>query len=314
MAKLSGIKKMKNSVKIIFLLTLLLCLASCEEVTTSDESVTSLFISNETTEEVLLWDESSEDDLPNESCELSTGNEQSGYLESEESLIVEEQSVESSEESSEKAVAEGFVLLSEYIPDVILEVRYYSTYNFVGERIDGYEEPCILITKEAAEALKKVNDDLLKKGYRLKIFDAYRPTMAVDHFVRWSNDISDEKMKPYFYPYIEKDLLFKKGFIAKKSGHSRGSTVDLTLFCDETGKEVDMGGTFDFFGDVSHTYYTESLTEQQVSARTLLRETMIEYGFKPAKNEWWHFTLKNEPFPDTYFNFPVNSRVIKPNN
>ncbi|MBQ1534184.1 MAG: M15 family metallopeptidase [Erysipelotrichaceae bacterium] len=158
--------------------------------------------------------------------------------------------------------ASGFVLLSEAVPDVILEIRYYSTYNFVGDRIDGYEEPVAILSKEAAEALKQVSDELVAKGYRLKIFDAYRPQKAVTHFMNWALDKDDMRMKEYFYPELEKDVLFPQGYIMEHSGHSRGSTVDLTLFDMGTGKEVDMGGTFDYFGELSHPDYTD-LTEEQ---------------------------------------------------
>jgi len=205
--------------------------------------------------------------------------------------------------------ASGFVLVSDAVPDAILEIRYYSTYNFVGERIDGYEEPVALLTREAATALRAVSDELAEKGYRLKIYEAYRPQCAVDHFVRWSKDPSDTRMKPYFYPELEKGALFKESYIAKKSGHSRGSTVDLTLFDMATGKEVDMGGTFDYFGKRSHPDYS-GLTPEQYANRMLLRETMIAHGFKPLSTEWWHFTLKNEPYPDTYFTFPVSSDAV----
>lgn len=206
--------------------------------------------------------------------------------------------------------ASGFVLLSEAVPDAILEIRYYSTYNFVGDRIDGYEQPVALLTKEAAEALKKVSDELVTKGYRLKIYDAYRPSVAVDHFVRWAKDIDDTRMKEYFYPELDKAVLFEQGYIAEKSGHSRGSTVDLTLFDMKSEKEADMGGTFDYFGELSHPDYKD-ITEQQYANRMLLRETMMKYGFKPLVEEWWHFTLENEPYPDTYFSFPVSEDSIK---
>ena len=198
----------------------------------------------------------------------------------------------------------GFVILSEAVPDVILEIRYYSTYNFVGARIDGYEEPCAMLTKEAAEALKKVSDELITKGYRLKIFDAYRPQRAVTHFANWAKDVDDTKMKKYFYPDLDKSVLFKQGYIDYKSGHSRGSTVDLTLFDMKTEKEVDMGGTFDFFGKRSHPDY-KKITKKQYNNRMILRKAMMKYGFKPLSTEWWHFTLKDEPYPDTYFNFTV---------
>ena len=199
----------------------------------------------------------------------------------------------------------GFVVLGEFIPDIIQEIRYYSTYNFVGERIDGYEMPCALMTREAAEALKKVSDDVMKMGYRLKIYDAYRPQKAVDHFVRWAKDTRDVRMKKYFYPEIGKERLFPEDYIMEKSGHSRGSTVDLTLFDMKTGKEVDMGGTFDYFGELSHPDY-KKITKQQYKNRMILRDAMVKHGFKPLYSEWWHFTLKDEPYPDTYFTFPVN--------
>ncbi|MBQ6738845.1 MAG: M15 family metallopeptidase [Synergistaceae bacterium] len=198
----------------------------------------------------------------------------------------------------------GFVILSEAVPDVILEIRYYSTYNFVGARIDGYEEPCAMLTKEAAEALKKVSDELITKGYRLKIFDAYRPQRAVTHFANWAKDVDDTKMKKYFYPDLDKSVLFDQGYIDYKSGHSRGSTVDLTLFDMKTEKEVDMGGTFDFFGKRSHPDY-KKITKKQYNNRMILRNAMLKHGFKPLSTEWWHFTLKDEPYPDTYFNFTV---------
>ena len=202
-----------------------------------------------------------------------------------------------------------FVLITDVIPDCILEIRYYSTYNFVGTRIDGYEEPLAYLTKEAAAALKEVSDELLTKGYRLKIYDAYRPQKAVDHFVRWSKDIDDTAMKEYFYPDLDKSVLFDQMYIMEYSGHSRGSTVDLTLFDMKTEKEADMGGTFDFFGELSHPDYTE-ITDEQYANRMLLRDVMVKHGFKPLESEWWHFTLEDEPFPDTYFNFPVNSDSV----
>ncbi len=199
-----------------------------------------------------------------------------------------------------------FVLLSEAVPDAILEIRYYSTYNFVGDRIDGYEEPLAMLTAEAADALREVSDELMGMGYRLKIFDAYRPQMAVTHFMNWALDTEDTRMKAYFYPELDKDVLFPQGYIAEHSGHSRGSTVDLTLFDMTTEREVDMGGTFDYFGELSHPDYT-GITEEQYANRMLLREVMLKHGFKPLPEEWWHFTLEDEPYPNTYFTFPINS-------
>ncbi len=235
-----------------------------------------------------------------------------------------------------------FVILSEAVPDAILEIRYYSTYNFVGARIDGYEEPTALLTKQAAKALKEVSDDVMSQGYRLKVYDAYRPQKAVDHFVRWAADLSDTKMKPYFYPDLDKSVLFEQEYIMEKSGHTRGSTVDLTLFDMATEKELDMGGTFDWFGPESHPDFCGNpetgeytgkptpnpspregdslasaallptvgagrgaITPEQFQNRMILRRAMLAHGFKPLDSEWWHFTLKDEPFPNTYFTFPV---------
>ena len=195
--------------------------------------------------------------------------------------------------------ASGFVLLSAVVPDVILEMRYYSTYNFVGERIDGYEQPVALLTAQAADALKAVSDEVVAMGYRLKVFDAYRPQTAVTQFVRWAQD-ADE---------TEKSALFSQGYIAERSGHSRGSTVDLTLMDMRTGREVDMGGTFDYFGARSHTDFS-GISAEQSAMRALLRDVMVRHGFRPYAREWWHFTLENEPYPDTYFTFPVSAASL----
>lgn len=199
----------------------------------------------------------------------------------------------------------GFVVLTDVVPDAILEIRYFSTYNFVGRRIDGYEQPVALLTRQAADSLRAVSDELKARGYRLKIYDAYRPQCGVDHFARWAKDIPDTLMKPYFYPDLDKSVLFKLDYIAYHSGHTRGSTVDLTLFDMVTEKEVDMGGTFDFFGPQSHPDYTAGITVQQYRNRMVLRDAMMRHGFVPIDTEWWHFKLKNEPYPDTYFTFPV---------
>ena len=223
-----------------------------------------------------------------------------------------------------------FVTLTDAVPDAILEIRYFSTYNFVGSRIDGYLEPTALLTKRAADSLRAVSDDVKALGYRLKIYDAYRPQRAVDHFVRWAADVSDTRMKPYFYPDLDKSVLFEQEYIMEKSGHTRGSTVDLTLFDMETEKEVDMGGTFDWFGPESHPDFCGNpmtgeytgdnsqsptgrrITPEQFANRMLLRSAMLRHGFKTLESEWWHFTLRDEPFPDTYFTFPVKQLTIKP--
>ena len=197
-----------------------------------------------------------------------------------------------------------FVVITDVVPDVILEIRYYGTYNFVGTRIDGYLAPNALLTRQAADSLKAVSDDVISLGYRLKIYDAYRPQCAVDHFVRWAEDVADTTMRRYFYPDVDKSRLFELYYIMAQSGHTRGSTVDLTLFDMTTEKEVDMGGTFDWFGTESHPDY-HGITDEQFANRMILRDAMLRHGFKPLDSEWWHFTLKDEPYPDTYFTFPV---------
>ena len=206
--------------------------------------------------------------------------------------------------------ASGFVVLAEFIPQIVQEIRYYSTFNFVGERIDGYEEPCALLTKEAARALKTVSNEMLVQGYRLKIYDAYRPVSAVSQFKLWAIEDQDVRMKSYFYPELEKQDLFKKGYIAAKSSHSRGSTVDLTLLDMTTGKELDMGSPFDLFSEKSHPDY-RGITEEQFENRMLLQKAMVRGGFEPLDCEWWHFTLKDEPYPETYFEFPVSASYLR---
>ena len=200
--------------------------------------------------------------------------------------------------------ATGFVSIGEAVPDVLLDIRYYSSFNFIGERIDGYEAPAALLTREAAAALKKVSDEAVNLGWRLKIFDAYRPQKAVDHFVRWAKDPADARMKAYFYPELEKKDIIPQNYIAEHSGHSRGSTVDLTLFDMASQQDADMGGTFDYFGEKSHPDYP-GITEKQHQNRMLLQKLMVKHGFRPLESEWWHFTLEKEPYTDTYFTFPV---------
>ncbi|MCR5208563.1 MAG: M15 family metallopeptidase [Eubacterium sp.] len=204
----------------------------------------------------------------------------------------------------------GFVLLSDYVPGIIQEIRYYSTYNSIGDRIDGYEQPCAIITKEAARALKAIANEMNVKGYRLKVFDAYRPATAVKHFVMWGIEDLDQRMKPFFYPDLEKQSLFTLGYIASQSSHSRGSTVDLTLLDMATGKEVDMGSPFDYFSDVSHPDY-RGITDEQYANRMLLQSVMVKHGFEPIDCEWWNFTLKDEPYPSTYFEFPVTAELLR---
>lgn len=202
-----------------------------------------------------------------------------------------------------------FVLLSDMVPHIIQEIRYFSTYNFIGERISGYEEPCAILTREAARAAKNAAAAFMAQGYMIKVFDAYRPACAVRHFLLWGIEDTDIRMKPFFYPELTKPEIFERGYVASRSSHSRGSTIDLTLLDMETGKEVDMGSPFDFFSQVSHPDY-RGITEEQYNNRQNLRNIMMKNGFLPMDCEWWHFTLENEPYPDTYFEFPVCSRGL----
>ena len=198
----------------------------------------------------------------------------------------------------------GFVYLEDVDASIQKEMRYLSNNNFIGRKIDGYKNNCIIITEQAAHQLKKVQTELLKKGLSLKVFDAYRPQEAVNHFVKWAKVLSDTLMKQEYYPKVPKSQLFNQGYIASKSGHTRGSTVDLTIIDAKTGKELDMGSPYDFFGVQSHPLHS-NLSKEQKENRMLLRKVMLENNFKPYENEWWHFTLRNEPFRNTYFNFPV---------
>jgi zinc D-Ala-D-Ala dipeptidase len=208
----------------------------------------------------------------------------------------------SSGQSGQPSLPRGFVYVD--MPHVKSDLRYYRTYNFVGTRVDGYEAPVAILTEEAAEALEAVSEDLAAKGYGLLILDAYRPTKAVDHFVRWSADEDDTKMKSAFYPKLDKKNLFKLGYIAKRSGHSRGSTVDLTLTDAKSGKPIDMGGSYDFFGAIS-SHGAKGLTAQQTANRRTLKQAMEKRGFEAYAKEWWHYTLEDEPYPSKYYNFDV---------
>lgn len=201
-------------------------------------------------------------------------------------------------------------------PLPVVDVHYYDTFNFVGRRVDGYLAPVALLTRRAADSIDAVCRDLAKQGLTLKIFDAYRPQMAVDHFVRWSHDASDTMMQRYFYPNVGKRQLFARNYISSHSAHTRGSTVDVTLVDLATRQEVDMGGRFDMLDPSSHPdcggnpvtgmyRSNDTITEAQFRNRMLLRRTMMRHGFRPLHTEWWHFTLRNEPYPDKGFTFPV---------
>lgn len=201
----------------------------------------------------------------------------------------------------------GFVYADQIIPNLVFEPRYYSDNNFTGRRVDGYLSPKCIMTVKCAIALKGVQDELKIQGMELKVFDAYRPQMAVDCFIRWTYNINKQKNKSIYYSNVDKRNLFRDGYIASPSAHSRGSTVDLTILkLDKDGKyvEIDMGTCFDFFGTKAWPLSKE-VTEEQYNNRMLFKNIMEKHGFVPYDKEWWHFTLKEEPFPDTYFNFSI---------
>ena len=195
-----------------------------------------------------------------------------------------------------------FQKVSDVIYDAAYDIRYYSDNNFTGQRISGYKAPVAYMTRESLKALSIAADDLRKHGYRLLIWDTYRPQKAVDDFVEWINNPNNPGDKT-FYPKLKKSQLLEGQYIMAKSGHSRGSTVDLTII-KKDGSFVDMGGTFDLFSEISHPDY-KKLTKEQKKNRKILHDTMIKAGFKGIDSEWWHYTLENEPYPDTYFDFDI---------
>jgi D-alanyl-D-alanine dipeptidase len=206
-----------------------------------------------------------------------------------------------------ESLPDGFVYCEAVVPGIASEMRYATAHNFVGAPIAGYLKPRCILTRQAALALKSVQEELQPFGLGLKVFDAYRPQRAVDNFVRWAKDLHDTRMKGEFYPGVAKENLFAEDYIAARSGHSRGSTVDLTIVAvggAAGGQDLDMGTGFDFFGPESWPAHA-ALAPQQRANRLLLQVLMKRAGFRPYAKEWWHFTLKDEPFPDTYFDFPV---------
>ena len=231
-------------------------------------------------------------------------------------------------QTDEIAIQPGFIDAATVIPDLVVEMRYIGSHNFVGRPVSGYQASRCLLTKKAAQVLAAVQAELKPMGLGLKIYDCYRPQQAVDHFVAWAKDLDDKLTKAEFYPGVDKKDLFSKGFIAAKSSHSRGSTVDLTLIplppppqeiyhpgqqlisCTAPAGQrfgdnsLDMGTGFDCFDPLSHTANPSVSVQQRVN-RLLLKALMEKHGFKNLDEEWWHYTLKDEPFPDNYFNFPV---------
>jgi len=230
--------------------------------------------------------------------------------------------------SNQNVLPNKFVYLDDFIPNVVIELRYNSSFNFLGINVDGYINNKCIVTQEMAEALKKVQNELQAMGLGLKIYDAYRPQVAVDHFLRWANDKTDTLTKKEFYPTLTKKELLEKVYIAAKSSHTRGSAIDLTIislpplkqkffeiknqsdcsggnFGSQRDNSLDMGSGYDCFHEISHTNST-IITPQQRANRLLLKSLMEKHGFKNYYKEWWHYNFINEPFPDTYFNFPVD--------
>mgnify|MGYP000315238912 CR=1 FL=1 len=203
-----------------------------------------------------------------------------------------------------QSLPKGFVYLNKVDPSIQLDLRYITDNNFIGNPIDGYQKHVVITTLPTAKALLKVQTELLKDSLSLKIFDAYRPQQAVDQFIKWAKKLNDTLKKSQFYPNVKKSELFKKGYIATKSSHTRGSTVDVTIVDLKKGKALDMGSSFDFFGEISHPF-SPKINALQKKNRMMLRAVMVKYNFTPYNKEWWHFTLKGEIFTDTYFNFLV---------
>ena len=207
--------------------------------------------------------------------------------------------------NAQQILPKGFDYVDNHIPNLVIELRYFGTDNFIGRPIDGYNKNVSILTTQAILALKEVQRELEQYNLGIKIFDGYRPQQAVDHFVRWAQVLNDTLNKHKFYPNVAKKELFNEGYISSKSGHTRGSTIDMTLIDLVSGKELDMGSPWDFFGPESWVANV-NLTAQQRTNRMLLQTVMRNHGFKIYTKEWWHFTLINEPFPDTYFNFPID--------
>lgn len=199
----------------------------------------------------------------------------------------------------------GFTDAGRMIPGLVIDMKYVGTDNFLGRPAAGYETAACLLTVDTVAALARAQEKLQAFGLGLKVFDCYRPKRAVADFVAWAKDLSDQKRKAEHYPNVDKTRLFELGYIAERSGHSRGSTIDLTLVDMRTGEELDMGGRYDLFDEASWPS-NQGVSTQARANRMLLQDAMLDAGFKPLKEEWWHFTLREEPYPQTYFEFPVS--------
>ncbi|MFZ4862884.1 M15 family metallopeptidase [Sphingobacterium sp. Mn56C] len=219
-------------------------------------------------------------------------------------LLVLSYSMQLRGQDNSPTLPKGFVYIQDILPEVAVDLRYCGHHNFMGKPVQGYRAPKAILSKKATQQLLAVEQELNRSDLGLKIFDAYRPQSAVNDFISWAKEAKDQKGKETYYPQVKKANLFREGYIAKRSGHSRGSTVDLTIIHKSSGKELDMGTGFDFLGPQSaHSYL--KLTKNQIKNRKLLKHYMEKHGFKAYEKEWWHYTLKNEPFPKTYFNFDV---------
>lgn len=204
---------------------------------------------------------------------------------------------------------EGFVYLDEAVPGVYWDAKYASSDNFTGAPVDGYSANRIACSKKLAAALIKARDLAGAQGFSLLVWDAARPQRAVDRFVEWSKEPEDQKTRAEHYPNLKKSLLFQEGYIARRSGHSRGAAVDLTLFTGD-GVPLDMGGGFDLMDDTSH-HGAKGLTKEQTKNRKTLKKLMEACGFEAYKSEWWHYSLKNEPFPGEYFDFVIGGEAAR---
>ena len=205
----------------------------------------------------------------------------------------------------------GFVDLIEIDASIQIDLRYLGRDNFLGRPVDGYEANRLIVSEAAGRALARVQAELKPMGLGLLVYDAYRPQRAVDHFVRWAQDLDDQASKNEYYPDVGKDKLFEEGYIAARSGHTRGGTVDLTLLDIQSGQTLDMGTPWDFFGPESWPTFADLLPQQRAN-RLLLRTLMLRHGFRPLEQEWRHFTLEDEPFPETYFNFSIRASTTTP--
>lgn len=277
--------------RIFLYLLCIVFLTGCKQTVQSDEVKSKVIQEEQNAEETTKIEEANQDE------------DADSIEETKPEAVEAMKEVPSKEEVVKKyTLPEGFVYVDDIIPSVELDIRYCSEYNFVGEKIEGYTAPLAILTKQAAESLKQAADRLSEDGYHIKIYDAYRPQKAVDHFVRWSKQ-EDASMKEVFYPSMEKAVLFTDGYISKKSRHSRGSTVDITIV-DENGAEIDMGGYFDMLDTISN-YDTDKITKEQHKNREYLKNIMNEAGFDSIRTEWWHFQLRDEPYKNTYFDFDV---------